>query len=119
MDEPETLEIALDRWEGEGGALDGTRQPFEVSRRPASRSRALGVLRFSRKVGVAVAGGSVLLVGLALIFLPGPAIIVIPLGLAVLATEFRWAARLLVYLKVQGARAVQRARRAVARPAGI
>jgi uncharacterized protein (TIGR02611 family) len=117
MDEPETLETALDRWEGEGGALGGSRQPSEISRRPASRSPALGVLRFSRKVGVAVAGGSVLLVGIALIFLPGPAIVVIPLGLALLATEFRWAARLLAYLRAQGARAVHRARRAVARPA--
>jgi uncharacterized protein (TIGR02611 family) len=72
------------------------------------------VLRLSRKVAVAVAGGSVLLAGIALIFLPGPAIIVIPLGLAILATEFRWAKRLLGWVKERAASAVQRARRAVA-----
>ena len=32
-----------------------------------------------------------LVLGFALIVLPGPAIIVIPLGLAILATEFAWA----------------------------
>ena len=32
-----------------------------------------------------------MLVGIAMIILPGPAVVVIPLGLAVLATEFLWA----------------------------
>ena len=43
---------------------------------------------FARKVAVAVIGASVLAFGIALILLPGPAVIVIPLGLAILATEF-------------------------------
>ena len=46
-----------------------------------------------RKLAIAVAGGSVVLVGIAMIVLPGPAILVIPLGLAILATEFHWARR--------------------------
>jgi Putative transmembrane protein (PGPGW) len=37
----------------------------------------------------------VLLAGVALIVLPGPAVLVIPLGLAILATEFTWARKLL------------------------
>jgi hypothetical protein len=44
-----------------------------------------------RKTIVGVVGGSILLAGFALLFLPGPAFVVIPLGLAVLATEFGWA----------------------------
>lgn len=36
-------------------------------------------------------GGTVLLLGIAMILLPGPAILVIPLGIAILATEFAWA----------------------------
>lgn len=40
-------------------------------------------------------GFTVLLVGVAMIVLPGPAFLVIPLGLAILATEFVWAATLL------------------------
>jgi len=34
-----------------------------------------------------------------MIFLPGPAIVVIPVGLAILATEFAWAKVLLQKLK--------------------
>jgi uncharacterized protein (TIGR02611 family) len=46
-----------------------------------------------RKLIVGVIGGTVLLIGVALIVLPGPAFIVIPIGLAILATEFAWAQR--------------------------
>ena len=52
-----------------------------------------------RKAVIAVIGMSVLLIGAAMIFLPGPAIIVIPAGLAILATEFGWARLLLSRLK--------------------
>jgi tellurite resistance protein TerC len=46
-----------------------------------------------KKIVVAVVGGTVLVFGLALLVLPGPAILVIPVGLAILATEFVWARR--------------------------
>ena len=42
----------------------------------------------ARKVVVAVVGGTVVLLGIAMIVLPGPALLVIPLGLGVLAIEF-------------------------------
>ncbi len=42
---------------------------------------------------IAVGGGAVLAVGIAMIVLPGPAIIMIPVGLAILAAEFAWARR--------------------------
>jgi tellurite resistance protein TerC len=48
---------------------------------------------------VAVLGTTVLAAGVALIVLPGPAIVVIPLGLTILATEFLWARRLLRRVK--------------------
>ena len=54
-------------------------------------SATTSALRFARKVAVAVIGSTVLLFGIALIVLPGPAFVVIPLGLAILATEFLWA----------------------------
>jgi tellurite resistance protein TerC len=54
-----------------------------------------GVAAHLRKLIVAVIGGTVLLIGIALIVLPGPAFIVIPVGLAILATEFAWARRAL------------------------
>ncbi len=46
-----------------------------------------------------VIGMTVLAMGIAFIILPGPAIIVIPLGLAILATELVWAKRLLKKMK--------------------
>jgi hypothetical protein len=42
---------------------------------------------------------TVVLLGLAMILLPGPAILVIPAGLAILGLEFRWARRLLRHAK--------------------
>src|ERR1051325_64976 len=48
-----------------------------------------------RKPAVAVAGFAVLAIGISFIFLPAPSVVVIPLGLAILAREFRWARRLL------------------------
>lgn len=63
--------------------------------------------RHAKRVIITVVGTSVLLVGVAMIVLPGPAFIVIPAGLAILATEFVWARRLLNRIKQQlsGARA--------------
>jgi uncharacterized protein (TIGR02611 family) len=47
----------------------------------------------ARKTLIGIVGGIVLLAGIAMIALPGPAFIVIPAGLAILATEFEWAQR--------------------------
>jgi len=49
------------------------------------------LIETARKVVVAVIGGTVVLLGVVLLFTPGPAMIVIPAGLAILATEFVWA----------------------------
>src|SRR5436305_14456846 len=46
-----------------------------------------------RRVIVSVVGVTVLLIGVALLVLPGPALIVIPVGLTILATEYAWARR--------------------------
>src|ERR1044071_3682938 len=47
-------------------------------------------MRHVRTIAVAVVGGIVLALGIALIVLPGPAYLVIPAGLAILAIEFAW-----------------------------
>jgi uncharacterized protein (TIGR02611 family) len=52
-------------------------------------------LRKARRVTTAVIGFTVLIAGVAMIVLPGPAVAVIPAGLAILASEFVWARRLL------------------------
>ena len=52
-----------------------------------------------RKLVIFLIGISIVLIGCVLFFTPGPAIIVIPVGLAVLATEFIWAKKLLKKFK--------------------
>jgi tellurite resistance protein TerC len=47
------------------------------------------------KVVILVVGSTIVLLGIVMIVAPGPALVVIPLGLVVLATEFVWARRLL------------------------
>ena len=53
------------------------------------------IARNSKRVGVTIAGFIVVLAGAAMLILPGPGILVIIAGLAILATEYVWAQRLL------------------------
>lgn len=50
-----------------------------------------GTVRFIKRLFVAIIGGTIVAIGICMIALPGPAILVIPAGLAILATEFVWA----------------------------
>lgn len=50
-------------------------------------------LKTIKRLIVIMVGGTVLALGVALLVLPGPAFIVIPAGLAILAIEFAWAKR--------------------------
>jgi tellurite resistance protein TerC len=59
------------------------------------------MIRHAKRLVIFGLGFSVLLVGIAMIVLPGPAFIVIPAGLAILATEFVWARHLLKKIKEQ------------------
>ena len=52
-----------------------------------------------KKLIVAIIGFTILIIGVSMIVLPGPAFIVIPLGLAILATEFVWAKKWLDKVK--------------------
>jgi tellurite resistance protein TerC len=45
----------------------------------------------ARRIVVAVVGATVLLLGVVMIVTPGPALVVIPVGLAILSIEFAWA----------------------------
>jgi uncharacterized protein (TIGR02611 family) len=65
--------------------LDGVRE---------RREKHLERSRFVR-VAVALFGFLVVLVGLAMLVLPGPGLLVIAIGLGILALEFVWAERLL------------------------
>lgn len=56
-------------------------------------------LKQLRRITIGVVGFTVIIIGLFMIVLPGPAFIVIPVGLSILATEFIWAKKLRDKLK--------------------
>jgi uncharacterized protein (TIGR02611 family) len=56
-----------------------------------------------------IAGAVLVLGGLAMLVLPGPAFLVIPIGLAVLSLEFAWAGRMLDAALVQADQAKEKA----------
>ena len=57
------------------------------------------IARNGKRIAVSVIGAVLLLAGLIMMVLPGPGILVIIAGLAVLATEYVWAQRALNFAK--------------------
>jgi uncharacterized protein (TIGR02611 family) len=57
------------------------------------------IKRSGRRIAVTIAGFGVLIIGIILIPLPGPGWAIVFAGLAILATEYVWAQRLLNYAK--------------------
>ena len=62
--------------------------------------------KWARRIAIALVGFTVLLVGIAMIVLPGPAFVVIPVGLGILGLEFAWARRWLHKVKERTATVV-------------
>jgi uncharacterized protein (TIGR02611 family) len=79
--------------EGAEGAEPPLRHPF---RQFFARHRTLDV---TYRVAVAVIGAAVVVGGIILIPLPGPGWLIVFGGLAILATEFEWAGRLLDFAR--------------------
>jgi uncharacterized protein (TIGR02611 family) len=50
-----------------------------------------GTYKLAKRVVIGIVGGTVLLIGVVMIALPGPAFVVIPIGLGILSIEFAWA----------------------------
>lgn len=74
------------------------------------RAQIAALPRPVRLVAVAVVGGTVLLTGVAMLVLPGPGILAILAGLALLATEFAWARRWLERARAAGQAGVDKGR---------
>ena len=53
----------------------------------------------ARRIVVGLVGLTVLLIGVVMIVTPGPALVVIPVGLAILSIEFAWARAWLRHLR--------------------
>jgi len=83
--------------------------------RPAEVIRFIG--RSSKLIAVSVVGGALVAAGLAMLVLPGPGIVVVALGFAVLGTEYAWAAAALERTKRVAAQAGHLAKDGVTRVA--
>jgi Ca2+-transporting ATPase len=66
---------------------------LRFGRKARTRQRATTARTFSfwRRLTVTVLGFGTLLAGIVMLVFPGPAVVFIPLGLSILATEFAWA----------------------------
>lgn len=55
--------------------------------------RRLGAVSYklAKRIVIAVIGGTILLGGIIMLVTPGPGVLIIALGLAILAVEFAWA----------------------------
>jgi uncharacterized protein (TIGR02611 family) len=74
----------------------------------AIRRRLAPLPRGLRRAVVLLIGSTLLLVGVALLVLPGPGMLVILLGLAVLAIEFAWAEALLIRARHHASRVAKK-----------
>ena len=99
-----------------GPRLHRRRMSTEDAPKPTlvERMRAQREIHLERplylRVLIAIAGFTLLLAGLAMLVLPGPALAVIPVALAILSLEFAWAARWLEKAIEQAEKAKQTAK---------
>jgi len=80
-------------------------------------------LRQIRKIFILLIGSTVVLVGIIMLVTPGPAFVVIPAGLGILALEFAWARRILkkakaMFFQVGNGRPSSNGRPGAVKPAG-
>ena len=55
------------------------------------RKTAVSTYNLARRIAIAIVGSTVLIIGIVMLVTPGPAIVLIPVGLAILSIEFAWA----------------------------
>ncbi len=76
----------------------------------AAYESATRLVRLARRAVILVIGGTVVLLGIVMVLTPGPGLLVILGGLAILGTEFLWARRLMKNIKERATQAVNKAR---------
>ncbi len=98
--------------QGRSEPQKGALEPAPPSGPPSLILRlARGSYRIARRLVIATVGATVVLIGAMMFFTPGPAVVVIPIGLAILALEFVWARRLLRLFRVRARQAARAYRR--------
>jgi uncharacterized protein (TIGR02611 family) len=91
---------------------EGQRQEPQMVRRLRERRDQHAQRGRIYRTAFVIAGFVILAAGLAMLVLPGPAFVVIPIGLAILSLEFAWAERLLERALIQAEDARQKAAQA-------
>ena len=81
------------------------RAPYGVAMAPKPGEVLRFIGRSSKRIAVSVVGGAFVLGGLAMLVLPGPGVLVVAIGFAILGTEYAWAATALERTKAMAARA--------------
>jgi uncharacterized protein (TIGR02611 family) len=94
-DDPEEVDASAVVEQIETAFLDADRRWHDHPAFAPIKAVGLFIKRSGKRIAVTIAGGAVVLVGIAMLVLPGPGIVVIIAGLAILATEYVWAERLL------------------------
>jgi uncharacterized protein (TIGR02611 family) len=74
-----------------GSPTTSQSSPIKRIRQKYAHSKFHQLPSFVRKAVVGVIGTTLILIGMALVFLPGPGVLVIAIGLGILASEFVWA----------------------------
>lgn len=75
--------------------------------RAKAKTTAAGEMAW--RIGVAILGGTITVLGAIFLITPGPGWLIIFAGLGILASEFAWADRALIKTKMVALRAAQRA----------
>ena len=83
----------------------GEQEPPRESKRRRRRRHSNPAVALTRKIVVTTVGSTVMLAGIIMLVTPGPAFVLIPIGLAILATEWDWADRWLQKAKDQARKA--------------
>jgi uncharacterized protein (TIGR02611 family) len=76
------------------------------------------IARNGKRIGVSILGFALVIGGLAMLVLPGPGLLLIIAGLAILATEYVWAQRALNYAKQKAEQAKNKVLRKKPKPEG-
>jgi uncharacterized protein (TIGR02611 family) len=81
---------------------------MEVENDSSASAYGNGTLRHAKRIIIAVVGGTIMLLGILMLVLPGPGLLVIALGLSILASEFVWARHFLQQVREKIAAATGR-----------
>lgn len=96
---------------GIGASVLGARREliYAASPRGGERDRLVRVsLRGARRIAIALIGSTALLLGVAMLIVPGPGLLVIPIGLVLLSIEFVWTRRWLAQIRKATANSLPR-----------